>query len=452
MRDPSTNITTSQSLSCVIVRIFFPLISVILPKWIALHQYNQYNSYEHHNSSPEIEYYSSEDKEDKDDKEDKNIESNVSNVSTTTYQEFVQQTINCQYKLFLVSGAGHPLKKTSVYYQEDSTQQLSHLLCKFIREFFPQIVVTQFYSGQDIFHYLENIKFVHSSLRPAIDAERAKLATIHGKNWKKYFNLAITLCDGTPARVSAIIEGLRSFEPDMLHMFRRKSLWAHYPNVEKLWEEDFEALKFNQMETYPAIPIIEIKEKMILNMVNEMRKWKKDFMSSAVDNTQSEMSRFWLRKTHQPVLAILSTQKPNQSEPVYYRGVNVEVSMPTGSLCAERNAIGTAIANDPSLRREHFKSVAVLFLGELDKCNDDNNDNHHNQHHSHHNHNDHQSSILPLKKQQSIFEPDTDDINPRGPCGPCMEWLGKIAQCNPSFKVITFSSRGMTQCIVRNLK
>ena len=94
----------------------------------------------------------------------------------------------------------------------------------------------------------------------------------------------------------------------MLHMFRTKSLWAHYPNIEKLWEEDFEYLKFNQMETYPAIPIIEIKEKMILNMVHEMRKWKKDFLTNAVDNAHSEMSRFWLRKTHQPVLAILSTK------------------------------------------------------------------------------------------------------------------------------------------------
>jgi len=40
----------------------------------------------------------------------------------------------------------------------------------------------------------------------------------------------------------------------------------------------------------------------------------------------------------------------------------MEVSMPTGSLCAERNVIGTALATDPSLRREDLRMVAVLSL------------------------------------------------------------------------------------------
>jgi hypothetical protein len=40
----------------------------------------------------------------------------------------------------------------------------------------------------------------------------------------------------------------------------------------------------------------------------------------------------------------------------------MEVSMPTGSLCAERNVIGTALANDPGLKREDLLMVAVLSL------------------------------------------------------------------------------------------
>lgn len=36
--------------------------------------------------------------------------------------------------------------------------------------------------------------------------------------------------------------------------------------------------------------------------------------------------------------------------------------MPTGSLCAERNVIGTALATNPGLRREDIKMVAVLAL------------------------------------------------------------------------------------------
>jgi len=36
--------------------------------------------------------------------------------------------------------------------------------------------------------------------------------------------------------------------------------------------------------------------------------------------------------------------------------------MPTGSLCAERNAIGSALAADLSLLRQELKMVAVLGL------------------------------------------------------------------------------------------
>jgi hypothetical protein len=37
----------------------------------------------------------------------------------------------------------------------------------------------------------------------------------------------------------------------------------------------------------------------------------------------------------------------------------MEVSMPTGSLCAERNVIGSALADDLTLRRQDLKMVAV---------------------------------------------------------------------------------------------
>jgi cytidine deaminase len=39
-----------------------------------------------------------------------------------------------------------------------------------------------------------------------------------------------------------------------------------------------------------------------------------------------------------------------------------QVSMPTGSLCAERNVIGSALAADLTLRREDIRYVAVLSL------------------------------------------------------------------------------------------
>ena len=42
-----------------------------------------------------------------------------------------------------------------------------------------------------------------------------------------------------------------------------------------------------------------------------------------------------------------------------YRGTNMEVSMPTGSLCAERNVIGSALAADLTLKRQDLKFIAV---------------------------------------------------------------------------------------------
>ena len=214
--------------------------------------------------------------------------------------------------------------------------------------------------------------------------------------------------------------------------------------MDALWEDDAEHLEFEQMETYPAQPVPHMRDAAVLAIIEQIRRFKHDFTEAAVRDEQSEMSRFWLRKTRQPVLAVLAVQKPQDAQPTYFRGANVEVSMPTGSLCAERNAVGTAIANDPSLRREHFKMVAVLFMGELDKRPKTPTSKGQGR------------AMQNLKRASSSssvpFKEDTDDVNPRGPCGSCLEWLGKIAACNPSFKVITFSSRSLEEAIVRNLK
>ena len=292
LRNPDSK-TISQSLSVFVVRVFFPLISVLLPKWIALHQPARTQvttptttlsiELSPQNGLPislqDVPKYELDDRCCGDHKEDKNHAIKSFNDLKDTKRSMSSSQITFDsakedkadlmkreliYKLFLVSGAGHPLKNESAYYEDDSTQLLSELLSRFISDFYPQIVVTQFYSKQDIFQYAENIKFVHSTLRPAIDTERSALATLHGKYWKRYFNLSITLCDGTPARLSAIIEGLRSFQPDMLHMYRRKSLWADYPHVDKLWDEDMEYLKFAQMvcavETVSEIGILVISQ------------------------------------------------------------------------------------------------------------------------------------------------------------------------------------------------
>lgn len=40
--------------------------------------------------------------------------------------------------------------------------------------------------------------------------------------------------------------------------------------------------------------------------------------------------------------------------------MNIEVSMPTGTLCSERNAVGTAVSQDPTITRRDFQMIAIL--------------------------------------------------------------------------------------------
>ena len=104
--------------------------------------------------------------------------------------------------------------------------------------------------------------------------------------------------------------------------------------------------------------------------------------------------------------------------PVFYRGMNVEVSMPTGTLCAERNAIGNALAANQTLRRQDIKAVAVLSLHLTPKS----------------------AEVRDGGAAASGGDvPAEVALNPLAPCGACMEWLKKIAEVNPDFEVITFS-------------
>ena len=86
------------------------------------------------------------------------------------------------------------------------------------------------------------------------------------------------------------------------------------------------------------------------------------FASILQQGVQHDMAKFWHRKTRTVVLAVLLVDKGDDEGYKLYHGTNMEVSMPTGSLCAERNVIGTALAADFGLRRTHLRMIAVLGL------------------------------------------------------------------------------------------
>jgi hypothetical protein len=92
-----------------------------------------------------------------------------------------------------------------------------------------------------------------------------------------------------------------------------------------------------------------------------MAKFREEFTNILSNpNQEHDLANFWLRKTKKPVLAVLLVEKNGVVK--LYRGTNMEVSMPTGSLCAERNVIGSALADDVTLMRENIKMIAVYSV------------------------------------------------------------------------------------------
>ena len=125
-------------------------------------------------------------------------------------------------------------------------------------------------------------------------------------------------------------------------------------------DDDIEVYSFEAMDISPAVDVHHISDAQLRMVVDEMKRFK-DEMVRSLKTAHNEIKKFWIRKSQKPVLAVLLVQRPNEPA-ILYRGTNMEVSMPTGSLCAERNVIGTALAANPDMRREHLKMIAVLSV------------------------------------------------------------------------------------------
>ena len=139
-------------------------------------------------------------------------------------------------------------------------------------------------------------------------------------------------------------------------------------------------------------------------LVDAMEEWRASFL----EQREQSHDPFWHRKSHKIVLSVLGLSLGG--ELTFVRGCNVEVSMPSGSLCAERNALGTALSMYPALAREDFVAVAVLSLTS-----------------------------------------GARSLNPLPPCGVCSEWFEKIYEVNAEFRVLTFSDESLSVVHVSSL-
>lgn len=98
----------------------------------------------------------------------------------------------------------------------------------------------------------------------------------------------------------------------------------------------------------PFFPATSEASPEVQRLVKEVVRHKRRFEQVALgrgaggESLTNELGSFWLRKTHKCVLSMLMVKPDGDEEPTFYSGMNIEVSMPTGSLCSERNAMGKA--------------------------------------------------------------------------------------------------------------
>mmetsp|Transcript_122375 Transcript_122375/g.280402 ORF Transcript_122375/g.280402 Transcript_122375/m.280402 type:complete len:461 (-) Transcript_122375:398-1780(-) len=281
-----------------------------------------------------------------------------------------KQSHRCDYlKIFFLTGAHQVLAEGGETFSTFSAgellsmwaeQQLKELTSEALTHNV-RVQVQVVHSGSGIFVYDENVRFVNQFLLPKVDDARELAVQEYRSAWSGLFHVTTTLAEGAPARVSAITQSLIPFRPAYIHILRPKT----FAEKGVLFEDGVEFLNF---EAASAVPSVRIPADLaapitgssntdmnLRRLVREMIEHKRNFDLSVSAETVS----FWLRKSQQPVLAVLMVQKAHQTAR-FFRGINLEVSMPTGSLCAERSVIGTALAQDPSLHRSDFKMIAVL--------------------------------------------------------------------------------------------
>ena len=291
-------------------------------------------------------------------------------------------------RVLLVSG--YPRERTSHAPESNSTEAMARLMKTFVERAYPGLIdVRLAHSGNGVFRYDKNVSFVTETLRPAVARDRDAVAAAFGEEWVRRFKLTVALCDGTPARLHALMSSFRDMRPYLAHAFRLKRFW----HAGELDTGDVDIQRWARAESAPPIPYGKLElvlgkagagassadetraaateARVTIALVKEMKAHRDAFLNAAKEETH-ELTSFWLRKTRKPVLAVLcvlkaaSAAKPRrvveESDFEFHRGVNLEVSMPTGSLCSERNAIGNALAANPSLVRKDMFGIAVLSL------------------------------------------------------------------------------------------
>lgn len=268
---------------------------------------------------------------------------------------------------------------------------------------------------------LEEVTRMASRERQALAEEDLALELPPG-SWEARLSTILSMVDSPPAVMAALTAAMREFRPSSAHFSvppaNRPSpaltstlsagclpkpttmrAAAATPQISRRATPIVAVQTFSAMDACPprplAHPALSETER---QCARRMAVFATQFREEGVPSP--DLSAFWLRKSQKATLSVLMVRGGGEgSEPQYFHGMNLEVSLPTGSLCSERAAIGAALAARPGLKRSDFLCIAVFappFLTSLGR-------------------------------------------NPIDPCGACREWLEKIAAVNPGFKILTFT-------------
>ena len=139
----------SNSSECYIDAVYFPLIGILMPKWLS--------------SIP---------------------------------------TDNANKVVLLITGVGTPASNTGDM-NDNSTEYTGKLIEEFLNMVYPELKVI---------HIDDNIEFVKVYLNPVISDFRSKAAIKFKGDWKKMFHVTLSFADGSSARTSAINAALRLYK------------------------------------------------------------------------------------------------------------------------------------------------------------------------------------------------------------------------------------------------
>ena len=246
----------------------------------------------------------------------------------------------------------------------------------------------------DPFDLVSMNNYLADEVAPAI--ERLMLAARGPDDKAPALQLYVSPNTGTSAAIWALTNGLRRFRPRLIAIPKCRTR----PKLGSAMEAV--VLADSWLDGAHPRPAAELADPAWQLAAREMVLWRVEF-SERKRRSDSDLDDFWLKKSRKPVLAVLVC-RDDKGVLQAQRGCNLEVSLPTGSLCAERNAISSALAARPNLRRDQMLCIAVL---------------------------------------------GPDKSNPLEPCGVCHEWLLKIAEQMPSFRVLTFADDAAGEVLVR---